>query len=102
MPTTALFIVHKTKPGKREAVKAIWLKHMAPAVQSNPGHLAYFYNFDNNDADSICAFQQYASPEDAKAFLETESYLTYLAESKDLLEHEPKVFYLSPQWSKVV
>lgn len=100
MSTAALFIIHKTKPGKREAVKEIWLKHMAPAIQANPGHLAYFYNFDNNDADSICAYQQYESEQAAKDFLNHPSYLQYLVESRELLEHEPEIISLTPQWIK--
>jgi hypothetical protein len=35
MSTTALFIILQTKPGKREMVKEIWLKHMASAIQGN-------------------------------------------------------------------
>ena len=66
MSSHALFIIHQTLPGKRDEVKAIWLKHMAPAIQDNAGHLAYFYNFDNDNADSICAFQIYESAQAAK------------------------------------
>ena len=61
MTALALIIKHKTQPGKREEVRKIWEKHMAPAISSNPGHTAYFYCFDNADEDSICAFQQYSS-----------------------------------------
>ena len=101
MTSTALFIIHKTKPGKREEVKSVWLKHMAPAIQDNAGHLAYFYTFDNNDPDSICAFQHYASEQAAKDFLSHPSYRAYLAESRTLLEHEPQVTSLAPQWTKI-
>lgn len=100
MSQTALFIIHQTKPGQREAVKAVWMRHMAPAIQNNPGHLAYFYNFDNDNPDAICAFQVYASAQAAADFLQHPSYLAYLAESRDLLEHAPKVMSLSPQWAK--
>lgn len=101
MSSTALFIIHQAKPGRRDEVKAIWLRHMAPAIQGNPGHLAYFYNFDNNNPDSICAFQVYESADAASKFLKHPSYQAYLSESCDLLEHEPKIMSLSPQWTKV-
>lgn len=100
MSSVALFIIHQTKPGQREAVKDIWLKYMAPAVQNNVGHLAYFYNFDINNPDSICAFQQYASNQAAQDFLEHPSYQQYLNETKDLLEKQPKIMFLDPQWVK--
>jgi quinol monooxygenase YgiN len=100
MSTTALYIKHKTLPGKRSQVQAIWVKHMAPAIQANPGHLSYFYCFDDGDPDSICAFQQYASPEEAQAFLFTQSYRSYLDEVEGLLEKPPQVVQLTPVWIK--
>jgi quinol monooxygenase YgiN len=100
MTSTALFIIHHTKPGKREEVKKVWLKHMAPAIQNNSGHLAYFYTFDNNNPDSICAFQHYESEQAAKTFLSHPSYQAYLVESRVFLEHEPQIISLAPQWIK--
>jgi quinol monooxygenase YgiN len=98
--TTALFIRHKTLPGKRAEVQAVWLKHMAPAVQENPEHLAYFYCFDDDDADAICAFQQYSTPEAATAFLSTPRYASYLHEVESLLSGPPKITRLTPKWTK--
>jgi len=100
MSTAALFIIHKTKPGMRNDVKEVWMRNMAPAIQSNPQHLAYFYNFDATDADSICAFQQYASADAAREFLEHPNYLKYLKEVEPLLEGPPVVKNLVPQWIK--
>lgn len=100
MTQVALFIRHKTLPGKREEVRAIWEKQMAPAIAANPGHTAYFYCFDNADADSICAFQQYASAEAAQAFLHTASYAAYLQAVEPLLAGPPQVTSLTPMWQK--
>ena len=98
--TTALFIKHKTLPGKRAEVQAVWLKHMAPAVQENPEHLAYFYCFDEDDPDGICAFQQYTTPQAATAFLSNPRYASYLREVEPLLSEPPHVTRLTPKWSK--
>ena len=67
MASSAVFITHRVRPGQREAVFAVWQKHMAPAIAANLGHEAYFYCFDPADPDAICAFQQYRSPEEAAA-----------------------------------
>lgn len=96
----ALFIIHKTRPGKRDAVREVWMKHMAPAIEANPGHLAYVYNFDQDDPDGICAFQLYASQAAADAFLKHANYLAYLAEVEPLLSGPPDVKSLQPQWRK--
>lgn len=100
MSQTALFINHRTLPGKRDEVQEVWEKHMAPAIATNPGHLAYFYCFDNSDPDSICAFQLYASVEASQEFLKTGSYAAYLKDVEPLLSGPPQVTALTPKWSK--
>jgi len=100
MTQVAVFIRHRTLPGKREEVRSVWEKHMAPAISANPGHVAYFYCFDTADPDAICAFQQYASADAAKAFLQTSSYRAYLAEVESLLSGLPEVASLAPVWTK--
>ena len=100
MASFALIIKHKTTPGKRDEVRKIWEKHMAPAIAANPGHTAYFYCFDNADPDSISAFQQYLSIEESRAFLKTASYAAYLKDVEPLLAGSPEITTLTPVWSK--
>ena len=102
MTSLALIIKHKTQPGKRDEVRKVWERHMAPAVSANPGHLAYFYCFDNADPDAILAFQQYVSAEAAGEFLKTDSYAAYLQEVEPLLSGSPQVTALTPTWWKDV
>ncbi len=83
-----------------DEVRAVWSKHMAPAISANPGHTAYFYCFDNADPEGICAFQQYTSVEAARDFLKSSNYLAYLAEVEPLLHGPPQVTSLTPMWSK--
>lgn len=98
--TFALIVKHTTRPGKRDEVRKVWEKHMAPAVAANPGHLAYFYCFDNADPDSISAFQQYVSAEASQEFLEADSYAAYLKDVEPLLQGPPQVTALTPMWCK--
>lgn len=100
MTPLALIVKHKTKPGKRDEVRNVWEKHMAPAVSANPGHTAYFYCFDNSDPDSISAFQVYESAEASQHFLKTESYSAYLKDVEPLLSGPPQVTALTPVWVK--
>ena len=100
MKPFALIIKHKTQPGKRDDVRKVWEKHMAPAISANPGHTAYFYCFDNAEPDSIYAFQQYLSVEASQQFLLTSGYVEYLREVEPLLAGPPEVTALTPVWSK--
>jgi quinol monooxygenase YgiN len=100
MTALALIIKHKTQRGRRDEVRKIWERHMAPAIASNPGHTAYFYCFDNTDPDSIYAFQQYSSVEASQDFLQKSSYVAYLKDVEPLLAGAPQVTALTPMWSK--
>ena len=95
----ALFIQHRTLPGKRPDVQAVWRRHMMPAIAANDGHEAYFYCF-GTDPDAICAFQHYRNQDAAVAFLKTPAYAAYLEEVTPLLSGEPAITVLDVQWSK--
>ena len=100
MTQLALFIVHKTASGRREEVRAIWERHMAPAISANAGHLAYFYAFDRADADVIRVFQVYRDEAASERFLRSAAYAAYLVEVEPLLSGPPEVCSADVQWSK--
>ena len=100
MTQLALIIKHKTQPGKRDEIRSVWERHMAPTVSSNPGHVAYFYCFDNADPDAISAFQVYESSEASQEFLTTDGYAAYLKDVESLLSGPPEVVALTPIWTK--
>ena len=101
MTKHALFLQHRTKPGARDEVQAVWQKHMQPAIGGNAGHEVYVYSF-GSDPDRICAFQVYSSIEDAHAFLRSPAYIAYEKEVAPLLDGPPQVEGLQPQWIKGV
>lgn len=96
----ALFITHRTQPEKRDAVRLVWEKHMAPAVAGNDDHLAYYYCFDADDADILRVFQLYRNEAAASAFLNHPNYTAYLGEVEGLLVGPPEVHAAQPQWQK--
>jgi len=96
----AVLVTHRTRAGQRAAVRAVWEKHMAPAVTANPGHLAYTYCFDDADPDVICAFQIYRDVDEATAFQHTCAYAAYEAAVAPLLTGAPSVQRLTPVWAK--
>ena len=97
----ALFITHRTQPGRREAVRDVWLQFMGPAVEANDGHLAYFYCFDAEDGDMLRVFQLYRDKAAADAFLDLPAYREYLIAVEGLLAGPPEVHAATPQWSKL-
>jgi quinol monooxygenase YgiN len=73
---------------------------MPTAVASNAGHRAYYYCYDSADPDAVSAFQEYESPEAAKAFLSSPAYRNYVTEVEALLVGPPTVKSLVPVWKK--
>jgi len=100
MTNLAILIRHQTRPGARADVQRVWERHMAPAVTTNPGHIAYFYCLDEADPDAITAFQVYDDAASSAAFLQTDEYRAYLDEVEPLLTGPPQVTALTPVWSK--
>lgn len=100
--THALFLVHRTQPGRREEVEAVWRRHMPDAVAANPDHLAYAYCADVDDPDVLRVVQMYTSADAAAAFLQQPAYLAYLDEVEPLLSGPPEVHTAVPRWTKAV
>ena len=98
--STALFVRHRAKPGCREDVRRIWEKHVKPRVVANPAHLAYYFCFDEADADVVSVFQLYSNREAMAAFLAGEWYPAYLAEISTVVAEPPQVLPASVVWEK--
>lgn len=96
----AVLVLHRARPGQRDAVREVWMRSMAPAVQVHAGHRSYCLAYDADDVDVICAFQIYASPQAARDFLRHPDYLAYCARVEPLLDGPPQVRTLRPQWMK--
>lgn len=100
MSKVALFIKHKSLPGKRDEVRAVWERYMQSKIARNKAHEAYFYCYDDNDPDSICVYQQYSDRESSQEFLKTPGYAEYLKEVELLLAGQPEITTATPVWVK--
>lgn len=98
--TAAVFLTHHTHPGRRDDVRAVWERHLQPAIAANPGHLAYAYCFDDEDADVIRVFQCYVDADAAVAFLRTDAYRDYLEAVGPLLVGEPTLHRATAVWRR--
>jgi quinol monooxygenase YgiN len=97
MTQVALFIRLKALPGKRDAVRAAWDKHLRPNIGRNPRHQAYFYCYDDEDADVIRVFQLYSDRAGPQEFVEQPWYPAYEAEVTPLLA-DFEIRTVTPAW----
>src|SRR6188474_929972 len=98
--STAMFIRHKCRPGKRDEVQRLWEKYMKPRVADNPGHQAYYYCYDQNEPDTISIFQVGVDSDAFKRFLEGEWYPAFLNELRPLSAERPRVVTCDVIWSR--
>ena len=90
MSKMALFIKTRAKPGKRDALKALWETHLKPRAAANPAQEAYYFCFDNDDPDVLCLFEVYNDP----------AVLAENAASGFFAAYPPAVTVTKPLWIK--
>lgn len=100
MSRTALFIQHRTLPGKRAEMQHIWERHVRPRVEANEAHLFYFFCEDAEDPDVVRVFQLYNSDEAMSAFLGGDWYRDYLNEVSRVVSAPPLICPAPLVWSK--
>jgi quinol monooxygenase YgiN len=100
MSKIALFVRLKALPGKRDEVRRVWEKHLKPNIAENPASEAYFYCYDEDDPDTICAFQQYADRDGPQAFAKAPWYAAYIEEVSPLLAERPEIRTATALWAK--
>ena len=100
MSKSALFIRHRSLPGKRDEVRRIWEKHLPARVASNPAHEAYYYCYDAKDPDRVCVFQLYSDSTSAQDFVKGDWYPAYEQEVAPYLSGESEFRVATPMWMK--
>ena len=100
MSKLALFIRHKALPGKRDALRSIWEKHVKLRAEANLAHEAYFFCYDTQDPDGVSVFQLYDSSASLDAFLAGAWYPEYLREASTVVASPPELTTASLVWAK--
>lgn len=102
MSKSATFVRHKAKPGRRDDVRRIWEKYARDYVAGSSGQLTYYYCYDDDDPDTIIAFQLAADHASAQDFVKQPWFADYQRETADLLAGPSEIRTATPQWVKGV
>ena len=100
MSKIALIVRHKAKSGRRDELRAVWERFIKPNVLQNPEHLAYYFNYDQDDQDVVIAFQIFSSVQAKDEFLKSEWYPEYIRQVSDYIVDPPNITTASLLWSK--
>jgi quinol monooxygenase YgiN len=74
-----------TKRGKRDELRKVWEKHARGYIGAADVHLAYFYCYDDNDPDTIVAFQLCTDKSGLEDFTKQPWFQAYEAETAALV-----------------
>jgi len=100
MAEIALFLTVKTKPGKREQLKALWESHLKHRAAANESQSRYVYAYDVQDEDVIRICEVYETMEALQENSRAEWFSDYMHEAAALIDGEPEFHMATPQWIK--
>lgn len=100
MSKVAMVIKTKTQPGKREEVRQLYEKHLAPRAQANAAQELVLWCADEMDADTFYLFEIYSNQAATQANAQSSWFWDYLKEVQPLLAGQPEVALAAPVWAK--
>ena len=94
-----MIVRSKAKPGRRDALRAAWDKHLRAATEADHSRLLYLYCFDADDPDAHMLVEVFRDgvgppPPDAPFFQE------FMRDAGPLLDGMPVVQRAEVVWSK--
>lgn len=100
MAELAIFLTVRTKPGKREELKALWEQQLKQRAAQNEMQSNYIYAFDSHDENVIRITEVYETMAAFQANSQAEWFSAYMHEAMPLLDGEPEFHMATPQWVK--
>lgn len=100
MAELAIFLTVKTKPGKREQLKALWEQQLKQRAAQNEMQSHYVYAFDSQDENVIRITEVYETMAAFQANSQADWFSAYMQEAMPLLDGEPEFHMATPQWVK--
>ena len=102
MSKSVTFVRHKAKPGKRDDVMRIWEKYARDYIGGSSSSLSYYYCYDDNDPDTVIAFQLAADRTSGQEFVKQPWFADYQRETAALLAGTSELRTATPKWVKGV
>lgn len=100
MAELAIFLKVRTKPGQRDALKALWEQHLKDRAAANAMQSRYVYAFDAQDENVIHMAEVYETRAAFEENAQADWFAAYMKEAMPLLDGEPEFHMAIPQWIK--
>jgi quinol monooxygenase YgiN len=100
MPSTALLISGRTKPGKRDELYQLYLEHVTPRVADDPTIETVVWSIDRDDEDAYHLFETFAEGGSPASVTQSDWFKAYMQQATPLAAAPPAVHILEPRWTK--
>ena len=93
----------KTKPGKRDQIRAAWDQYLRPQLEDpDSAQSLYLVCEAAGDTDTLLLIEMYDDPSRMEANASAPWFQDYMAEAAPLLDGQPRMILGTPVWAKGV
>ncbi len=100
MSKTAVFVIVKAKPGKREELRQTWEQYLKPHAEAEGQQEITFYCTAVQDDDTLCLFELFSESYNLQAAFESDWFKAYMEKVAPLLAAPPNMVIAAPFWVK--
>jgi quinol monooxygenase YgiN len=96
----AIIIKGKAHQGKRDEVRTLFEKHLAPRAVANAAQEVVVWSADNAEPDTFYLYEIYADPTTMEANASAPWFREYMDAVGPLLATQPELMTATPMWMK--
>lgn len=100
MDKTVLILKVKTRPGRRDELRALWEEHLRPRAETNAAQELYLYCYDSEDPDTIHMVEVYGDCAAMASNASASWFHDYLRAAGVLIDGRPEMSTCLPLWAK--
>jgi quinol monooxygenase YgiN len=100
MSPTALLISGRAKPGKRDALYALYLEQVAPHISATDAVRMVAWSADRDDEDAYHLFEIFSDEADTGSIVESDWFQNYARLAEELVAGFSALQRLETRWTK--
>lgn len=100
MAEIALLISGRAKPGRRDALFALYLEHVVPHVSEAVEFRMVAWSADRDDEDAYHLFEIFEAGTDSGSAINSDWFQRYVELAEPLTAEPPEVHRLETRWTK--
>ena len=100
MAKLAIIIKGRARPGKRDEVRTLFEKHLAPRAVANAAQEVVVWSADNAEPDTFYLYEVYGDSTAMEANANAPWFAEYMGAVGPLLATQPELMTATPMWMK--